>query len=266
VIKHVLLVDSDSEVLTARGDELAADAFEPRLAPSAAAAQAKLADADAMVLGRLESTPVALGLLRDLRGGYLGDADPAVPVVTIGADRDHELVRHYQAGTDIALPSDASPLLVTASLHALAASGQRQQASSRVRVGNLSIGIDNGTAMVADRPLALTHREFQVLSALARDPAVVVSKQQLLSEVWQGYSHSRAPDTVVQRLRDRLQADGANVTVKTHHGRGWQLASAPRSELIAAAFPQPPSPAAPRQSATAASRPPRPQRSRSPQR
>jgi hypothetical protein len=47
--------------------------------------------------------PAALGVLRDLRAGNIPAADPALPVVTVGADRDHELVRPYQARSDIAL-------------------------------------------------------------------------------------------------------------------------------------------------------------------
>jgi DNA-binding response OmpR family regulator len=159
-MKHVLLVDCDRQVLTARGDELAADAFEPMLAASAPAARVKLPDAEVLILGRLESVSAALGLVRDLRAGHIAAADRALAVLTIGADRDHELVRHYQAGADLALPSDASPLLVSAGVHALAGRRDRERASTRVRVGNLTIGLDNGTAMVADRPLRLSNREF----------------------------------------------------------------------------------------------------------
>ena len=97
--------------------------------------------------------------------------------------------------------------------------------------------------MIAGEPLPLSPREFEVLCALARDPALVLSRQRLVQEVWPGSGATRAPDTIIARLRDRLKASGADVTVTSHRGRGWQLTDAPEpaiQALRAAAYPTPP--------------------------
>jgi len=242
-MRRVLLVDSDPELLTTRGDELAADGFEPILAGSAPGARAKLPAAEVMIIGALDTVPAALELLRDVRAGRVPGADPGVAILTLGADQDHQLIRHYQAGADIALPSSASPLLITASVQALSARIGRQNSPDRRRLGNLELLLDNGVAMIAGEPLALSPREFEVLCALARDPALVLSRQRLIKEVWPGSGATRAPDTIIARLRDRLKASGADVTVTSHRGRGWQLTDAPEpaiQALRAAAYPTPP--------------------------
>jgi DNA-binding response OmpR family regulator len=241
-MRHVLLVDADPGLLTARGDELAVDGFEPILAGSAPAARAKLPAAEAMIIGALDTVPAALELLRDVRADRIPGADPGLPIVTLGADHDHQLIRHYQAGADIALPSSASPLLITAGVQALAARIARQGSPDRRRLGNLELLLDDGVAMIAGEPLALSSREFEVLSALARDPALVLSRQRLIKEVWPGSGPTRAPDTIIARLRDRLKTSGADVTVTSHRGRGWQLTGSPEpaiQALRAAAFPTP---------------------------
>lgn len=242
-MRRVLLVDADPELLTARGDELAADGFEPILAGSAPGARAKLPAAEVMIIGALDTAPAALELLRQVRAGRVPGADPGLAILTLGADQDHQLVRHYQAGADIALPSSASPLLITASLQALSARIGRQSSPDRRRLGNLELLLDNGVAMIAGEPLPLSPREFEVLCALARDPALVLSRQRLVQEVWPGSGATRAPDTIIARLRDRLKASGADVTVTSHRGRGWQLTDAPEpaiQALRAAAYPTPP--------------------------
>jgi DNA-binding response OmpR family regulator len=247
-MRRVLLVDDDPELLTARGDELAADGFEPILASSAPAARAKLPAAEAMILGALDTVPAALELLRDVRAGRVPGADPGVPILTLGADHDHQLIRHYQTGADIALPSGASPLLITAGVLALTARIDRQSSPDRRRLGNLELLLDNGIAMIAGEPLTLSSREFEVLRALARDPALVLSRHRLVKEVWPGSGPTRAPDTVIARLRDRLKVSGADVTVTSHRGRGWQLTGAREPVIQAlqtAAFPAPASAARP---------------------
>ena len=80
-MRRVLLVDADPELLTARGDELAADGFEPILAGSAPGARAKLPAAEVMIIGALDTAPAALELLRQVRAGRVPGADPGLAIL-----------------------------------------------------------------------------------------------------------------------------------------------------------------------------------------
>ena len=73
------------------------------------------------------------------------------------------------------------------------------------------------TAVVVDGDvLELTPRERDVFAVLARRPGSVVTKGQLLAEVWRG----SADGVAVGRLRRRL---GPTVPIRTVPRRGYRL-------------------------------------------
>lgn len=71
-------------------------------------------------------------------------------------------------------------------------------------------------------PIRLTDREQAVLGMLARRPGVVVSKQALLDEVWEGESDDHVVEVTVGRLRRRLGTAGDSI--ETVVRRGYRLA------------------------------------------
>lgn len=77
------------------------------------------------------------------------------------------------------------------------------------------------TAVVLDGDvIELAPRERDVLAVLARRPGSVVTKGQLLAEVWRGGADGHAVEVTVGRLRRRL---GASVTIRTVPRRGYRL-------------------------------------------
>lgn len=63
---------------------------------------------------------------------------------------------------------------------------------------------------VAGKPVALTPREFDVLAYLAARPGEVVSRQQLLEDVWQSSEEWQDPATVtehIRRIRQKIEPD-----------------------------------------------------------
>lgn len=71
-------------------------------------------------------------------------------------------------------------------------------------------------------PIRLTDREQAVLGMLSRRPGVVVSKQSLLEEVWEGESDDHVVEVTVGRLRRRLGTAGDSI--ETVVRRGYRLA------------------------------------------
>lgn len=219
----VLIIEADDHALRARGDELLLDGYEVVTAQTDKAARVRLADRqlDGVVLGRLDSAAASLSLLRDLRRGVIAGADPRVPVLSLGADPDDVAVRYYEAGADIALPSSASPMLLTSALAALAArvEGQRHR---MLRVGPITIDLDARQAAVEDRSLRLTRIEFDLLRTLAYHAHTVVTREQFAKEVWHTeLVVGRTIDSHAARLRTKL--GDAGHLLQTVHGIGYRL-------------------------------------------
>jgi two-component system, OmpR family, alkaline phosphatase synthesis response regulator PhoP len=221
----ILIIEADQQTLTARGDELLADGYEVLDAATDHQARVLLArgQVEAAILGNLETAAHPLGLLRDLRAGEIPGADNRLPVLTVGADRDHQAVRHYQAGADIALPSAASPLLVSAGLTALA----HRQAEHRrriLRTGNLTVDCDARTTTVDGKPVPLTRLQFDLLQALARHPHMTLTRQHLSNTLWgDDFGRARTLDAHAARMRTKLDAAGIQPPIQPVRGIGYRL-------------------------------------------
>lgn len=72
--------------------------------------------------------------------------------------------------------------------------------------------------------VALTPLEFELLVALARDPGIVLSRDQLMDRVWgyRDYAGGRVVDSHVARIRRKLGEDGNDPRfIRTVHGVGY---------------------------------------------
>jgi len=78
--------------------------------------------------------------------------------------------------------------------------------------------------MVDGEEIGLTPLEFEILHALAREPGVVLSRDQLMDRVWgyRDYAGGRVVDSHVARIRRKLREDGNEPRfIRTVHGVGY---------------------------------------------
>jgi DNA-binding response OmpR family regulator len=105
--------------------------------------------------------------------------------------------------------------------------GMEAAASAKVlRVGELEIRPAEFTALAAGRPLPLTMRELQLLTALAERRDRIVSRAELYAVVWgEPYRKSdRSVDVYVGKLRQKLADALPNRTfIHTHFGFGYRF-------------------------------------------
>ncbi|GAA1137435.1 response regulator transcription factor [Kribbella jejuensis] len=95
---------------------------------------------------------------------------------------------------------------------------------NRLRVGDMVLDLEARQLLIDGRPTALPKREFLLLRHLMRNPDVVCSRQELLSEVW-GYDFdpsTNVVDVCVGRLRSKIRPD----LIVTVRNVGYQLQSA----------------------------------------
>jgi DNA-binding response OmpR family regulator len=95
-----------------------------------------------------------------------------------------------------------------------------------IRVSNLVVDPVRYEARWADRRLSLTTQEFHLLHTLTRHAGQVLSREQLLQQVW-GYDYYgdlRVVDAAVKRLRAKLrQAAPGSEVISTVRGVGYKL-------------------------------------------
>jgi DNA-binding response OmpR family regulator len=114
-----------------------------------------------------------------------------------------------------------------AELHARIDAVMRRAARAKerrepVRLGTLTVDLDTHRVEVDGREVALTRKEFELLAALTRRPGVVVTRQQLLADVWRT-TWTGNPHTVevhIGSLRSKL---GDPQIVQTVRGVGYRI-------------------------------------------
>jgi DNA-binding response OmpR family regulator len=93
-------------------------------------------------------------------------------------------------------------------------------------VGDLEIRPQEYIAYARGRPLSLTVRELELLTALAERHDRIVSREELYRAVWEEpYRKSdRSVDVYIARLRQKLEeASPGAVYIHTHFGFGYRL-------------------------------------------
>jgi DNA-binding response OmpR family regulator len=97
----------------------------------------------------------------------------------------------------------------------------KQQEEMVLRAGNLALDLRTRQVWVGERLVKLSAREFTLAETFVRHPGQVMSREQLLSQVW-GYDYdpgSNVVDVCVGYLRQKLGRDH----IETVRGVGYRL-------------------------------------------
>jgi len=219
---RVLVVEDDEEISQVIQRFLRMDGYDVRLAGdgTTALAAAPSFSPDLVLLD--------LGLPGDLDGmdvaRALRETDDVPIIVLTARDAVESRVEGLDIGADdyVVKPFERKELLAR-----MRAALRRRppRGSASLVVGDLSLNPDTHEVHRAERPVELTQREFELLEYLMRNERIVVSRQQLLDEVW-GYDPFSMTNTIevfVSNLRRKLEADGEPRLLHTIRGAGYVL-------------------------------------------
>jgi DNA-binding response OmpR family regulator len=89
----------------------------------------------------------------------------------------------------------------------------------------LHVDVEAHRVLVGDEEISLTGKEFEVLRVLAHHADKVVSRAQLMADVWaeHWYGSTKTLDVTIGRLRQKLEHAGVTERVVTVRGVGFRL-------------------------------------------
>ncbi len=218
---RVLVVEDDAEIAVALRRSLRLESYDVSLAETGEAALREAADfePDAVVLDlglpRLDGVEVC----RRLRSA--GD----VPILILTArDGLDARVEGLDSGADdyLVKPFERQELL--ARLRALLRR-RPPRGSAFLVIGDLRLNPETREVLRGDRRLDLTAREFELLEYLMRNERLVVSRQQLLEDVWDyhAFAETNTVDVFISTLRRKLETGGESRVLHTVRGAGYVL-------------------------------------------
>jgi two-component system response regulator RegX3 len=95
-----------------------------------------------------------------------------------------------------------------------------------LEAGDLVLDLDGHTASLGAKPIHLTPKEFELLSLLVAARGKVLTRQQLIDEVW-GYDYvgdTKTLDVHIKRLRSKIEPDPAKPQrILTVRGVGYKF-------------------------------------------
>ncbi|MEV7233522.1 response regulator transcription factor [Streptomyces sp. NPDC051020] len=222
---HYLVVDDETRLtdLVVRYLGESGHSAEGRYDGPSGLAAARDPRLDAVVLDVMLPGMDGLKVCRTLRGEGID-----VPVILLTArGAVSERVAGLDAGADdyVVKPFAMEELL--ARLRAI--SRRHPGPSGRLQVGDLVLDPEQQRAWRGDCELDLPRREFAVLHVLMENAGRVVSRLQLLDEVWDGETdlRSNAIDVHVSKVRAKVDRAFDRTTITTLRGRGYRLEAAP---------------------------------------
>ncbi len=223
---HILGIEDDPAILRLLQRGLAAYGYEFAAAEDGESGVDRALREDVQLVLLDISLPGIDGheVLRRVRHGR-----PELPILMLTA-RD-ELANKVDALTAGADDYLTKPFALEELIARVGALTRRAAAggSSRIEVGELVVDLRSRRVWRGQRRIELSSTEFAVLEYLARNVGQMLSRQQILSEVWD-YSFdpgSNSVDVYIRYLRRKLDRPGEPSLISTIRGEGYRLEQLP---------------------------------------
>jgi DNA-binding response OmpR family regulator len=223
----VLLVEDEASIAEPFAKALEREGFNPVVAATAAAARELFAKRRPSIVLLDLTLPDGDGreLCREWR------RESQVPIIMLTArGTETDRVVGLELGADDYVVKPFSAAEVAARIRAVLrrAAPDRAAQHERVTIGELAIDPATRSATLRGAELGLTRKEFDLLARLARNPGTVVSRENLMADVWDEnwFGSTKTLDVHIGFLRRKLGDDAAAPRyLRTVRGVGFQLAA-----------------------------------------
>ncbi len=150
-----------------------------------------------------------------------------VPIVFVTArDDEFDRIIGLEIGADDYLSKPFSPReLMVRIKNIFKRMNKAETQVMHLTVKDVSVISEKREVLVGDVPLKLTTKEYELFEFLATNAGLPFTREGLIEKVW-GYDYLgdiRVIDDLVKRLRKKLKAENAELTIETVWGYGYKI-------------------------------------------
>ncbi len=149
-----------------------------------------------------------------------------LPIIMLTArGEEGDRIRGLDAGADDYVVKPYSPNEMVARVRAVLRRASPVLAEERLEYAGIIMDFATHKVTRQGRPVHLGPTEFRLLGVLMERPCRVFSREQLLDKVWGKdiYVENRTVDVHIRRLRQALNADGAQDIIRTVRRAGYAI-------------------------------------------
>ncbi|QKY69656.1 response regulator transcription factor [Lentibacillus sp. CBA3610] len=224
--KRILIVDDEASIVTLLKFNVEQAGYETDVAYDGKEAiqKAETSHYDLIILDLMLPEMDGMEVCKHLRSNKID-----TPILMLTAkDEELDKVLGLEIGADDYLTKPFSPNEVIARIKAILRRVNKagELNSMSIQIGDLTIYPDRYEAEIKGEPLTFTRKEFELLYYFASHKGNVLSRDQLLSAVWNYdfVGDTRIVDVHVSHLREKIEPDTKKPTyIKTIRGLGYKM-------------------------------------------
>ena len=153
---------------------------------------------------------------------FRGKGIDSVMMMLTARDEEEDILEAFDAGVDDYITKPFSPRELLARIQAHV---KRIVKTSRrvLEMGGLTMDLGSREVRVNNQPVSFTKKEFELLEYMLRNPQIVLSRDNILNEIWDfDYDgDTRIVDVHIFKLRSKLS--GSGVRISSLRGVGYKL-------------------------------------------
>jgi DNA-binding response OmpR family regulator len=224
----ILVIEDDERILKALQRLFSSEGYEIRSAANGKQGLEMFASPglDAVVLDLMLPEMSGRDVCRSMK-----QTSPDTPVVILSAISDvADKVLLLELGADDYVTKPFSPRELLARVQAAIRRSKRSTLRPCITFGDVEVDFACMRATRSGKPVTLTAHEFKLLRFFLDNPERVLSRDELLNEVWgyNAYPSTRTVDNQILKLRQKLEENPAiPVHFCTVHGAGYRFVQMP---------------------------------------
>jgi DNA-binding response OmpR family regulator len=154
----------------------------------------------------------------------LRDKGNPVPILMLTARTQvGDRVAGLDSGADYYLTKPFSSDELLACIRAITRRRGESRQTSALAYGDLRLELAACELVCRGRSVRLSHRELNLMSLFLQRPEQIVSKEELIRQVWGGYTEENSVEVYISFLRKKLQHLGSRVVISTLRTLGYRL-------------------------------------------